>query len=132
MYMNKMYTLGTHVRVITDHPNHSSKYTTLLINLSSFALIDTEPNCSPSSMMRCVNLAKKHHVIMGPVTLQSVPISMNGKSKNGALRLGQIYVNRVLEEILPHAITLDILRRASSKDKTLQLLINYIKTQNKR
>ena len=42
-----------------------------------------------------------------------------------------IYLNRVLEEILPQAITLDILKRASSKDKTLQLLISYIKTQNK-
>ena len=43
----------------------------------------------------------------------------------------EVYVNRVLKEILPHAITLDILRRASSKDKTLKLLISYIKTQNK-
>ena len=41
------------------------------------------------------------------------------------------YVTRVLEKILPQAITLDILRRASSKNKALQLLISYIKTQNK-
>ena len=68
-------------------------------------------------MMWCTNLVEKHHV-----TLQSVPILVNGKSKNGALRLGQIYVNRVLE---------DILRRASAKNKTLQLFISYIKTPNK-
>ena len=43
----------------------------------------------------------------------------------------EVYVNRVLEKILPQVITLDILRRASSKDKASQLLISYIKTQNK-
>ena len=88
MYENKMYTLDTHVQV---NNNHSSQCTTLLINLSSFALINTEPNYSTSSMMWCMNLVKKHHVTMGPVTLQSVPNLMNSISKNGALRPGQIY-----------------------------------------
>ena len=92
MYMNKMYTLGTHVQVVTDH-QPLTQYTTLLINLSSFALIITESNYSPSNMMWCMNLVKKHHVTMGPITLQSVPNLMNSKSKNGALRLGQIYTS---------------------------------------
>ena len=125
-----MYTLGTHVQVVIDHQQ--------LIPIYNFpdkpkqlCMIDTEPNYSPSSMMWCMSLVKKCHVTMGPVTLQSVPILINGKSKNGASRPGQIHVNRVLEEILPQVITLDILRRASSKDKTWQLLISYIKTQNK-
>ena len=92
MYMHKLYTLGTHVQVVTI-TNHSSQYTTLLINRSSFALIDTEPKYSSSSMIWCMKVVKKHHVAMSAVTLQSVPILMNGKSKNGALRPGLIYMS---------------------------------------
>ena len=81
MYMNKM------------HQPLLPIYTTLLTNLSSFALIDTEPNYFLSSIMWCMNLVKKHQVTMGRVTLQSVPMLMNGKSKNGASKPGQIYMS---------------------------------------
>ena len=116
--------------------NHSFQYTTLLINVSSFQLIDTESNYSPSSMIWC----KETPCDYGSCHPPECSKFNKQQIEEWCIETGSdIYVNRVLEEILPQAIMLDIQRRASSNDKTWKgkfkrhdkLLISYIKTQNK-
>ena len=131
MQMNKMYTLGTHVQVVTDHqpliplynsPNkpkqrHLDRHRAKLLPFQYDVVYE------PGKETPC-DYGSRHPPECAKFNEQQI--------KEWCIETGtDIYVNRVLEEIFPQAITLDILRRAISKDKMLQLLISYIKTQNK-
>ena len=131
MYMNKMYTFGNHVQVVTDHqpliPIYNSPNT---------------PNQLHIDQHRTKLLSFQYDVVYEPG--KETPCDYGSGHPPECAKFNEqqieewcietgtdIYVNRVLEEILPQAITPGILRRASSNDKTLELLISYIKTQNK-
>ena len=129
--MNKMYTLGTHVQVVTDHQplipiyNSPNKPKQLHVDRHRTKLLPFQYDVvyEPGKETPC-DYGSCHPPECAKFNEQQI--------KEWWIETGtDIYVNRVLEEILPQAITLQILRRASSKDKMLQLLISYIKTQNK-
>ena len=131
MHMNKMYTLGTHVQVVTDHQplipiyNSPNKPKQLRVDRHRTKLLPFQYDVvyEPGKETPC-DYGSRHPPECAKFNEQQI--------KEWCIETGtDIYVDRVSEEILPQAITLDILRRASSKDKMLQLLISYIKTQNK-
>ena len=131
MHMNKMYTLGTYVQVVTDHQplipiyNSPNKPKQLRVDRHRTKLLPFQYDVvyEPGKETPC-DYGSRHPPECAKFNEQQI--------KEWCIETGtDIYVNRVLEEILPQAITLDILRRASSKDKMVQLLISYIKTQNK-
>ena len=131
MHMNKMYTLGTHVQVVTDHQplipiyNSPNKLKQRRVERHRTKLFPFQYDVvyEPGKETPC-DYGSRHPPECAKFNEQQI--------KEWCIETGtDIYINRVLEEILPQAITLDILRRASSKDKMLQLLISYIKTQNK-
>ena len=112
--------------------NHSSQYTTLLINLSNFPIDHHRIKLLPSQYDVEYEPGKETPCDYGSRHSPECTRFNEQQITEWCIETGtDIYVNRVFEEILPQAITLDILRRASSKDKILQLLISYIKTQNK-
>ena len=92
MHVNKMYTLGTHVQVVTDHqpliPIYNSPN-----KLKQRRVDRHRTKLFPFQYDVVYEPGKETPVTMGPVTLQSVPNLMSSKSKNGALRLGQIYTS---------------------------------------
>ena len=129
--MNKMCTLGTHVQVVTDHQpliptnNSPNKPKQLRIDRHRTKLLSLQYGVvyEPGKETPC-DYGSRHPPECAKFNEQQI--------KEWCIETGtDIHVNSILEEILPQAITLDILRRASSKDKILQLLISYIKTQNK-
>ena len=131
MHMNKMYTLGTHVKVVTDHQpliaiyNSPNKPKQLRIDCHRTKLLPFQYDVvyEPGKETPC-DYGSRHPPERSKFNEQQI--------KEWCLVSGtDIYINRILEEILPQAITLDMLGRTSSKDKILQLLISYIKSQNK-
>ena len=131
MYMNKMYTLGAHVQVVTDHQslipiyNSPNKPEQLCIDQHRTKLLPFQYDVAyePGKETPC-DYGSRHPSECAKCNEQQV--------EEWCIETRTyIYVNRILEEILLQAITLDILRRASSKNKTLQQLISYIKTLNK-
>ena len=119
MYMNWMYTLGTHVEVVTDHKplipmyNDPRKPKQLCVDRHRTKLlplrysITYEPwNQIPGS---------RHPPSTGEFTeTEKCLWAVEDES--------DILVNRVIEDLLPEAITIDKLRYAAANDPKLSLL----------
>ena len=130
MHMNKMYTLGTHVEVVTDHapliPIYaaSSKPKQLRVDRHCTKLL-------PFSYNVVYEEGEKTPCDYG--SRHSKPKSFSDKEiEDWCVETGNdIFVNRVIEDALPIAITLDMVKRETKLDDEMQLLIKYILNRDK-
>jgi len=108
--MNKMYTLGTHVEVVTDHEplvtiyNNPSKPKQLRVDRHRTKLLPFSYNVvyEEGTKTPC-DYGSRH-----PEEKQFSECEIS----EWCVETGtDIFVNRVLEELLPSAITLDMVRR---------------------
>ena len=131
MLMNKMYTLGTHVEVVTDHEplipiyGSSQKPTQIRVNSHRTKLLpfDYSVVYEPGETTPC-DYGSRH------------PPKINFSQKEieewGIDEGTDIHVNRLLEESFPKAISLESVRAATQKDTNLSKLIGCLKTRDKR
>ena len=122
MYMNRMYTLGTHVEVVTDHKplinvyNEPRKPKQLRIDRHRTKLL---PFCysvtyESGNQTHC-DYGSRHPPSRGEFTeIEKSLWAVEDES--------DILVNRVIEDLLPEAITIDKLRYATANDPKLSLL----------
>ena len=125
MYMNKMYTLGTHVEVVTDHQplipiyNASTKPKQLRVDRHRTKLLPFSYNVvyEEGSKTPC-DYGSRH----------PEPREFTEKEiDDWCIETGtDIFVNRVLEDSLPSAITIDMLKSEIKMDDEMQLLAKYI------
>ena len=125
MYMNKMYTLGTHVEVVTDHEplvtiyNNPSKPKQLRVDRHRTKLL-------PFSYNVVYEEGTKTPCDYGSRHPEEKQFSESEISEWCVETGTDIFVNRVLEELLPSAITLDMVRRETREDKDMKLLKEYV------
>ena len=122
MYMNQMYTLGTHVEVVIDHKplipvyNDPRKPKQLLADRHHTKLL---PFChsvtyEPGNQTPC-DYGSRHLPSRGEFTETEKSLwAVEGES--------DILVNKVIEDLLPEAITIDKLRYATANNPKLSLL----------
>ena len=127
--MNKMYTMGTHIDVVTDHEplvsiyNAASKPKQLRVDRHRTKLLAFSYNVvyEEGAKTPC-DYGSRH------------PKEMKFTEKEIAdwcVETGtDIFVNRVLQDTLPSAITLDIVRKEMKQDD-LNLLKNHILSHDK-
>ena len=130
MYMNKMYTMGTHIEVVTDHEplvliyNAASKPKQLRVDRHRTKLLAFSYNVvyEEGAKTPC-DYGSRH------------PKEMKFTEKEIAdwcVETGtDIFVNRVLQDTLPSAITLDMVRKEMKQDDDLNLLKNHILSHDK-
>ena len=125
MYMNKMYTMGTHIEVVTDHEPLVSIYNVM-----------TKPKQLRVDRHRTKLLPFSYHVIYekgsktpcdyGSRHPRKTEFS-EGEIADWCIETGtDIFVNRVLEDSLPSAITLDMVKNETNQDKDMILLRKYV------
>ena len=130
MMMNKMYTMGAKVEVVTDHEplvpiyNSAQKPKQLRVNSHRIKLLPFEYHLvyEPGSTTPCDYGSRhpEHHSFT------------EDKVREWCIDEGNdINVNRLIEENLPHALTTEMLQKATKKDHDLQLLISYLKKRDK-
>jgi hypothetical protein len=130
MFMNKMYTLGTQVEVVTDHEplvpiyNSASKPRKIRVNCHRTKLLPFQYSVThePGKIMPC-DYGSRHPELrkFSKAELEDCCVD------DGT----DIHVNRILSDNLPQAITVEHLRRVTSCDKELQLLIRCIKSHDR-
>ena len=129
MLMNKMYTLGTHVEIINDHEplvpiynGHSkSKQLRVASHRTKLSSYDYHLTYEPGKLTPC-DYGSRHPPTQGfsPREIEEWEI------QDGT----EVLVNRLLEEHLPRAMTLNMLKEASKIDSEIQLLISCIHSRN--
>ena len=131
MYMNKMYTTGNHVEVVTDHKplvaayEASHKPKQLRVDRHRTKLVSFSYNVcyEPGKETPC-DYGSRH-----PPNVNFTPEEINDWS----IEFGDdIYVNRVIEDTLPCAITMDIVRSETAADEELKLLHQCILSHDDR
>ena len=130
MYMNRMYTLGTHVEVVTDHKplipmyNDPKKPKQLHIDRHHTKLLPFHYSVTyePGNQTPC-DYGSRHPPSRGEFTETE-------KSLWAVENEGDILGNRVIEDLLPEAITIDKLRYATANDPKLSLLKEDILSNN--
>ena len=122
IYMNRMYTLGTHVEVVTDHkpliPVYNDPRTPKQLRVDKHRT-KLLPFCysvtyEPGNQTPC-SYCSQHPPSRGEFTETE-------KSLWAVEDESDILVNRVIEDLLPEAITIDKLRYATASDPKLSLL----------
>ena len=127
--MNRMYTVGTHVEVVTDHKPLLDAYQKpkpkqLRIDRHRTKLLgfDYSVTHEPGKTTPC-DYGSRH---------PSLTEFTSEQFEDWCIESGdEIYVNRIITENLPDAITLEMIREETSKDETLQKLINKIGRHNR-
>ena len=122
MLMNRMYTIGTHIEIVTDHkplvPIYSgqAKPKQLRIDRHRTKLLPFSYNIiyEPGKDTPC-DYGSRH-----PEPITALPDDI--KQQWGISNPDEIFVNRVIEDSLPQAITLDMLRQETEIDPILQQL----------
>ena len=131
MMMNKMYTLGTHVEVVSDHQpllpiyNTTSKPKNLRVDSHRIKLLPFNYSVvyEPGKTTPC-DYGSQHP----PKQAFS-----DAEIEEWCIDEGRdIYVNRLLEENLPQALPLEDLQSQTAKDSDLQRLLGLIRTRDKR
>ena len=126
MYMNKMYTLGTKVQVVTDHQpllkvyNSPEKPKQLRVDRHRIKLLpfEYEVLLEPGRNTPC-DYGSRHPPKRTDFTKEEV--------EQWCIETGDdIYVNRVIEDNLPCAITLSMLKDETANDKELNMLMRQI------
>ena len=125
MLMNKMYTLGTKVEVVTDHTPLLPIYSTsarprqLRVDRHRTKLLpfDFRVVHEPGITSPC-DYGSRHPSAHNPT---------NKEIEEWGVETGtEVYVNRVIEDTLPQAISMSDLREATSQDETLTKVIACI------
>ena len=118
MYMNKMYTLGTHVEVVTDHQplvsvyNQSSKPKQLRVDRHRTKLLPFQYTViyEPGSKTPC-DYGSRHPP-------KKVDFDDN-EIADWCIETGtDIYVNRFIEDNLPNAISIDAIKSHTNRVAT--------------
>ena len=131
MYMNRMYTLGTHIEVITDHKplvhiyNNPEKPKQLRVDKHRTKLLpfNYTVKYEPGPSTPC-DYGSRHPP---PGQIFNADQTLNWAVEDET----DIPINRVmLEELLPQAITLDMVKSHTASDETLQMLIEHITINN--
>ena len=125
MLMNKMYTLGTKVEVVTDHKplipiyQGAARPRQLRVDRHRTKLLPFSFNIvhEPGTTSPC-DYGSRHPAAH---TLTAKEIEEWGVETGT-----EIYVNRVIEDNIPDAISLEELKKETSQDATLCKLINCI------
>ena len=130
MHMNKMYTLGTHVEVVTGHAplipiyNTKAKPKQLRVDRHRTKLLPFFYNViyEEGAKTPC-DYGSRH----------SKPKNFTEKEiEDWCVETGtDIFVNRIMEDNLPSAITLDIVKAGMMKDKEMKLLSKLVISHNK-
>ena len=128
MHMNKMYTLGTHVEVVTDHApllpayNAPNKPKQLRVDRHRTKLLPIRYNVvyEPGKMTPCDY--GSHHPPPNTTFTEEQRVDWAIEDET------DIFVNQVIQDQLPQSITLGILRAATATDPELQLLKENIIT----
>ena len=124
MSMNRMYTLGTEVEVVTDHEPLLDAYRRrkpkqLRIDRHRTKLFgfDYTLTFEPGKTSPC-DYGSRHPPVME---------FSDEQVEDWNIELGdEIYVNRIIEDNLPDAISLESVRQETKKDSVLQKLISMI------
>ena len=131
MHMNKMYTLGTNVEVITDHQplisayDDSPKPKQLRVDRHRTKLLPFQYSLSyePGKETPCDYGSR--HPPKAEFTEKEI--------EDWCIEVGDdIYVNRVIEDMLPCAITTNMIKREIEINDEMKLLRHCIITQNER
>ena len=130
MYMCKMYTLGTHVEVVTDHAplipiyNASSKPKQLRVDRHRTKLLPFSYNVVYEEGAKTPCDYGSRHTKPRDFTEEQI--------ENWCIETGtDIFVNRIIEDSLPIAVTLDMVRSETKLDEDMQLLSKYIVSHDK-
>ena len=130
MYMNKMYTSGGHIEIVTDHEpllsaySDSSNLKQLRVDRHRTKLLSFQYNLvyEPGKDTPCDYGSR--HPPKSDFSQQEID--------DWCIEVGDdIYVNRVIEDSLPCAITVDMIKKEIVNDKDMKLLYECISTQNK-
>ena len=121
MYMNHMYTLGTHTEMVTDH--------------EPIIHVCNDPRRPEGLCIDRHRTSSFHISIMLSLNLENTPC---GYGSRHPLQLGtftedqkqqwaiendvDIFVNQIIEDQLPQAVTLEMLKTATAKNPVLQQL----------
>ena len=128
--MKKMYTLGTKVEVVTDHEplipiyNSAQKPKQLRVNSHRIKLLPFEYHLTyePGKTTPC-DYGSRH---------PEQHSFTDEKIKEWCIDEGNdINVNRMIEESLPHALTIKMLQKATKEDSNLQQLVLFLKKRDK-
>ena len=130
MMMNKMYTLGTHTEVVTDHepliPIYSSskKPNQLRVDSHRVKLLPFQYNVvfEPGKTSPCDYGSR--HPEEYEFTQSQIEEWCVDEGKD-------VYVNRLIEENLPRAMTISMISHATSADKSLQKLTKFLESRDK-
>ena len=131
-YMNRMYTLGTHIEVVTDHQplipiyNSTSKPKQLRIDRHRTKLLPFQYTVvyEPGSQTPC-NYGSCHppqHMDFTETEISEWCIEQGT----------DIFVNRVIEDNLPKALSIEMLQHHTKKDTKLSLLSRYVQTHKEK
>ena len=131
MYMNKMYTLGTHVEVVNDHAplipiyNSSAKPRQLRVNNHKNKLLPFQYNLiyEPGKVTPC-DYGSRH-----PPQQKFTEAEIEDWCVQQDT---DIFVNRLIEENLPHALTSELLQKETGCDQDLQKLISCLKAHDEK
>ena len=130
MFMNKMYTLGTHVEVVTDHEPLLSAYNS-----------HTNPKQLRVDRHRTKLLPFSYNVIYEAGS--KTPCDYGSRhppkhkfteeeTEDWCIESGsEIYVNRVVEDMLPCAITLEMVQKETKNDDKMKKLMSCITSHDK-
>ena len=124
---NKMYLLGTHFQAVVDHkpllPLYSSprrpKQMRVDRHRMKLAAYDFEVIHMPGDKIPCDYGSRAgcpKQTVFTPDDIERMAVEDDS----------DIYVNRVVDEQLPPAVTRDVLRKATTEDKTMQMLITDV------
>ena len=131
MHMNRMYTTGTHVEVVTDHEPLLPIYNDL--DMSHNLRVDNH---------RSKLLSFDYHLCYEPG--KTTPCDYGSRHPAGNTLFthkqleewciedgSDIYVNRIVDDLVPRAVPLKILQQETEKDETLQALKHDVLYQKK-
>ena len=125
MYMNKMYTMGTHIEVVTDHQplvsiyNAASKPKQLRVDRHRTKLLPFSYNVVFEEGAKTPCDYGSRHPKKADFSEKQI---VDWCVETGT----DIFVNRVLEDSLPSAITLDMVKKESELDEDMTLLKSCI------
>ena len=124
MHMNRMYTTGTHVEIVTDHKplvqiydvaNPSKDYQPRVErHRNKIAPFDYHVIYEPGSQGPC-DYGSRHPPVMTEFTSQQID-DWSIESDD------EIIVNRIVEDLIPSAIPIAVLREETSNDKNLKMV----------
>ena len=126
-----MYTTGNHVEVVTDHKHLVEAYKATW-QPKQFMVDRHRTKLLPFSHSVCYEPGKDTLCDYGsrhPPMIDFTPEEVD----NWCIEFGDdIYVNRVIEDNLPCAITIDMVRKETAADKELNLLLKCMTRQEDR